>query len=77
MAGNRRSYPHKPSRCDICAVPVTSTKLRRFSMITSFRREDGRPTSRSCGIIDLCERCWRETMKRHTNPRNRKLQVVA
>lgn len=50
----------RPLRCDLCATDNEQAKVLRFTLI---RRayQDGYPTTRAAGGINLCERCWRDT----------------
>lgn len=65
----------KPSRCDICARTVTTTKIRSFSLVASARKPNGEPTSRSAGRIDLCGLCWGDIKRAHA-PKSRPVAML-
>ena len=45
--------------CHRCGRDTLNTRVLRFSLVRPAKRPDGKPTTRGCGAIDLCQRCWR------------------
>lgn len=64
----KRYWPRTPTRCDICGRGGAEVKLIRASLVVSTTKQDGSSTTRSAGVIDFCELCWRDLKKQHRHP---------
>ena len=52
----------KRATCAICGIAEANSaglEVRRFSLIQSCVKPDGRRSNRSYGMLGLCAECWR------------------
>lgn len=70
MSGRPYASSRGPRRCDVCWVTPGETKRRilRFSLIIQIRSAKGTTTTRSCGSILLCEKCWQSGPAQRRRP---------